>query len=429
MRRHRLVLNIIWLVILFLIPIPLILILNTRLVAPVRDLIVYDFGILAYVWWLVITYLSVRPSWLDRLIGLPSMYLIHGILGMIALIAATIHKFLSFSFDQSVKNTGDIAWYLVLFGFIYAVFFMSGWLINYFKIAATLKKRLNYIFKHQVSIWVHRLNLVAIGLIFIHVQLIARIRNITEFSIIFDAYTIIILGLYLLNKLKILMLANGTVISNQRLNRDTQELTVRLKDSHSYRPGDFYFLSFKSVKGLGNESHPFSISSSPKDNPNSVTFTIQNIGDFTKKISEVPIGSKVRLEGPFGLFDQLIKLENTNTPLVLYGLGTGIAPLLSIANEYAGKRPIHVIWTVSSEDKLYYSEKFKELEFHSKDFSYYEQIHRINESKLKNILSKQEVIKGQFYIVGPAVAIIDVEDTLNSIGVDRVRLNDEKLIL
>ncbi|WCG34478.1 hypothetical protein [Companilactobacillus farciminis] len=429
MRRKRIVLNILWLIILFLIPMPLIVILNTQLVASVSDLIVYDFGIVAYVWWLIITYLSIRPSWLDRLIGLPSMYLVHGLLGTIALIAATIHKFLSFSFDQNVKNTGNIAWYLVLFGFFYAVFFMSGWLINYFKIADTLKKKLNHIFKHQVSVWIHRLNLVVIVLIFFHVQLIVRIESITEFMVIFDTYTVVILGLYLFNKIRLLTLDNGTVISNKFLNSDTHELIIRLKDQKRYRPGDFYFVSFKGLKKLGIESHPFSVTSAPKDNLQSVTFTIQNVGDFTNKISKVPTGTKVKLEGPFGLFDKLIRLENVETPIVLYGLGTGIAPLLSIAAEYAGKRPIHVLWTAQSQDKLYYSSKLKGFAAKYSNFRYCEQVHRFKNHQLRDIFSENEISKGQFYIVGPANAIIEIEDNLNSLGVNRNRLNDERLTL
>ncbi|WP_119317560.1 FAD-dependent oxidoreductase [Companilactobacillus formosensis] len=429
MRRKRVVLNILWLIILFLIPMPLIVILNTQLVASVRDLSVYDFGIVAYIWWLVITYLSTRPSWLDRLIGLPSMYLVHGLLGTIALIAATIHKFLSFSFDKNVKNTGNIAWYLALFGFFYAVFFMSGWLINYFKIADTLKKKFNHIFKHQVSIWVHRLNLVVIALIFFHVQLIVRIRSITEFMVIFDTYTAVILGLYFFNKIRLLTMNNGTVISNESLNSDTQELVIQIKSQKKYHPGDFYFVSFKGLKKLGIESHPFSVTSAPTNSPRSVTFTIQNVGDFTNEISKVPTGTKVKLEGPFGLFDKSIRLENVETPIILYGLGTGIAPLLSIAAEYAGKRPIHVLWTVQSQDKLYYSDKFRNFESKYPNFKYYEQIHRIKKQQLKNLLSESEILKGQFYIVGPATAIIEIEDNLNSIGVSRNRLNDERLTL
>ncbi|CAJ2233244.1 iron reductase [Companilactobacillus paralimentarius] len=430
MKEKNLILNIIWLVILFVIPLPLIVLLNLNLIASVRDLIVYDFGVLAYVWWLTITYLSLRPKWLDRLIGLPSMYLVHGLLGLLALIAATLHKFLSFSFDQNVKNTGNIAWYLVVFGFFYAAFFMSGWLINYFKVADTLKRRLNHLFKHQLSVWIHRLNLVAIALIFLHVQLITRISSITEFIILFDLYSAIVVVLYVINKIILMNRINGIVIANKKLNDDTQQLQVKLKGhKRTYSAGDFYFISFENVSGLGIESHPFSVSSAPRLETNIVSFTIQDVGDFTQKISTIPLNTRVKMEGPFGLFNKLIKSESKGAPLVLWGLGTGIAPLLSIAKEYAGTRSIHVIWTAQSRDKLYYSNEFKELEQKYNNFKYFEKIHRIKSDEFKNILSTNEIKTGHFYIVGPSRAIIDLEDELNSFGISRKKLNDERMTL
>lgn len=58
----------------------------------------------------------------------------HVSLGVAALIAATAHKFLSPGADHLVETTGDIAWYLTIVGIIYAIVFMSGWLVDRFKL-------------------------------------------------------------------------------------------------------------------------------------------------------------------------------------------------------------------------------------------------------------------------------------------------------
>ncbi|KRL61608.1 hypothetical protein FC69_GL000577 [Latilactobacillus fuchuensis DSM 14340 = JCM 11249] len=51
--------------ILLVLPLPLVLLLNLTLLEPTRTLLGYDFGIIAYVWWLSIVLLSTKPQWLD----------------------------------------------------------------------------------------------------------------------------------------------------------------------------------------------------------------------------------------------------------------------------------------------------------------------------------------------------------------------------
>lgn len=109
LKKYPLALYITWIVALAVIPLPLIVLMNSQLIADPVNLFAYDMGILAYIWWLVIIFLSTRPKWLEKYIGIPSMYFVHASLGIAAIIAATAHKFLSFSFDQPVKTTGNIA--------------------------------------------------------------------------------------------------------------------------------------------------------------------------------------------------------------------------------------------------------------------------------------------------------------------------------
>lgn len=196
LRKYPLALSLTWLIILVLIPLPLVLLLNNGLLDSPRNLITYDSGIVAYVWWLTIVFLSTRPQWLDWRIGLPAMYFVHGMLGVLALGLASFHALNAFSMDPLIKNVGTVAWYLAIFGVLYASFFLSGWLVDRFPIAAKVKQRLQFIFKHQLSLWIHRLNFVVIGLIWLHVHLIGRINRITDFIILFDIYTAVGLGLY-----------------------------------------------------------------------------------------------------------------------------------------------------------------------------------------------------------------------------------------
>ena len=60
LKKHPLALYITWIVALAVIPLPFILT-NSQLTTDYEDLFAYDVVILAYVWWLVIIFLSTRP--------------------------------------------------------------------------------------------------------------------------------------------------------------------------------------------------------------------------------------------------------------------------------------------------------------------------------------------------------------------------------
>lgn len=358
MKRHNITSGLIWIILMILLPLPLIFILNTGLTDSTSNLIAYDFGIFAYVWWLADIYLSTRPKWIANMIGLPSMYLMHGMLAVFALLAATIHKFTSSSFHAIIRNTGNIAWYLEIILMILAIFFLSGWLSDRLNWAKQLKSRTSKVVNHQVSVWIHRLNFVVIALIWLHVNVIPRIANVPYFTIVFDIYTVIFIAIYFYKKFitDADMKNSGEVVINQPLTHNIQKLSLKLnKDAKEYNAGDFYFLSFR-AKGKSTEAHSFSVASKPKKDQ--LDFIIHKVGNFTKNIDQYEVGTPVHLEGPYGLFNQ--EAKNAQGPIVLYALGTGIAPLLSLAQEYTGKKDIHLIWSTSSKEN-YFTDKLKTL--------------------------------------------------------------------
>lgn len=57
-------------------------------------------GIYAYIWMLECVWLGCRPRWLDRIIGLPGIYVLHGVLGTGALALVVYHQYVLPSFDR-----------------------------------------------------------------------------------------------------------------------------------------------------------------------------------------------------------------------------------------------------------------------------------------------------------------------------------------
>ncbi len=111
-----------------------------------------------------------------------------------------------------------------------------------------------------------------------------------------------------------------------------------------YLPGQFAFISI-GANTISTEPHPFTISSTPTQ-PDGITFTIKNSGDWTAGVKNIRKGDTLSLNGPFGLFSHLICPPQQ--PLVLIAGGIGITPMLSMLRymQAAGdNRSILLLWS------------------------------------------------------------------------------------
>lgn len=416
-----------WLVLLLL-PVPLIIIMNSGLIDSSEHLLAYDLGIVAYVWWLAIVLLSTRPRWLTRRLGMPALYAIHGALGILALVAATAHRFTSFSMFPLIKETGNIAWYLEIFLIVYAVLFLSGWLVDRLKKVKQFKRWVEqHLLNHQSTIWIHRLNLVVIALIWLHVMVIPRLGMISNFRLVFNIYTIVTLIIYCWWKLMLNWPTPvATVAQNVAINDEIQKITLKLgHNADGYKAGDFYFLSFRGAEGISKEAHPFSVVSAPKYLSGYVTFMVHRLGDFTRQINKIPQGTKVKLEGPFGKFNG--EIADSTGPIILYGLGSGIAPLLSISTQYAGKKKLHVIWSGQQVATDYYQALLKDLGKQGVQIN--TQVHRFDNKELLKIVSQDEIANGKVIIVGSPAKVLQVRKLLKQLGFSHQQLFDERMTL
>lgn len=462
--RHPLAWYLMWAVALVVSPLPLVLSLNSGLTdAPARILIT-DLGVIAYSWWLVDIYLSTRPSWLDRRVGLPSLYFLHGSIGVLSLLAATGHVLWSFSFHQSVRQVGRIAWYVLIGVVVLAVLFLTGWIVDRSRSAAKAKRVVGKALPHQANIWLHRLVFVLVGLIVAHVLLIPRVSRNLPFMVLFALETLTALGFYAWHLFIAPSLPShqALVVANRALNGHTRQLTLRLDAGDSQaRPGDFYFVSFQGLSSgpketrLSGEAHPFSVTairqepvqgSSGSQASQLVDLTIANEGDFTSRVDTVPVGTPVSLEGPFGRFEEIVE-RNPGRPLVLIGMGAGVAPMLGLAQAHPERR-ILVADVVSRPDDLYYRADFEALASQRgpqrasgvpnvqgapaaqvQPLTFIAREHRIDRNWVAANIPQDLIGEALFIVVGPAAGVLSVRRLLHGCGVPRDRIVDERLTM
>jgi NAD(P)H-flavin reductase len=84
----------------------------------------------------------------------------------------------------------------------------------------------------------------------------------------------------------------------------------------AHKPGQFIMVS---IYGVGEA--PFSISSAPIKESNVFEIAVRKIGAVTKALSELPVGTKVGIRGPFGTSFPVQEFVGKDTLLVAGGLG------------------------------------------------------------------------------------------------------------
>lgn len=365
LKRHRYSFGLFWLIAIFLLPLPFIQTLSNGLpIVYQSEFRAIYYGTIAYVWMLFAIYLSTKPKWLDRLIGLPEMYMVHGMLSIAAIVLAYLHKEGTVSTGW-IKTTGDWSFDLFLGLMIYSLIFMAGWLTNRVPVLKKMKQLLEKIFKHELSVWIHRLNILAVILAFIHVQLISYIVAIKPFIYLFDVASAFVLGCYLFSKfVQPLTYEQGYLLANRTIAQNVQELKIKMsRSSHlDLLAGDYIFLSFPDYPGL-REMHPFSIANAP-DKTREITLAIRGDGDFTRQLTEVKPESVVKIDGGYGRYQEFLNDQPKSANIVILAGGIGVTPLLSTIDANLN-RNLQIFYTAHKQADLLYLERFNQWQKYS----------------------------------------------------------------
>ncbi len=112
--------------------------------------------------------------------------------------------------------------------------------------------------------------------------------------------------------------------------------------------GQFFHWRFL-AKGLWWHEHPFSVSAAPTGD--TLRITVRALGKGTAALMNVRPGTKVMIEGPYGIFSDVAR---TTPGLTLVGIGIGIAPIRAVLEATAivpGRAT--VILRAHSNEQLY----------------------------------------------------------------------------
>ena len=142
----------------------------------------------------------------------------------------------------------------------------------------------------------------------------------------------------------------------------TWELTIRPRrgDALTFEAGQFAWINIGHSPFSLNEN-PFSIASAPAERPD-IRFVIKEVGDMTRRISDVRVGTVAYLDGAHG---NLTINGRKGAGIALIAGGVGIAPLLSIARQLVADddpRPVIFIYGNRVEEQIVYADELAALD-------------------------------------------------------------------
>ncbi len=122
---------------------------------------------------------------------------------------------------------------------------------------------------------------------------------------------------------------------------DTVDLWLKPYDRRMmYEPGTFVFLRVPSFTEQARELHPFSLSSTPV--ARDLRISARQVGDFTKRLSNLKAGNQVDVFGPFGSFTP--QRFHPYRRMVWIGAGIGITPFLGMLSFELSNDDFRRIW-------------------------------------------------------------------------------------
>jgi predicted ferric reductase len=218
-------------------------------------------------------------------------------------------------------------WQYVMWAFLGLCLLIGIITISY----AIIRRRLKY----ETWYFIHLFVYVAIGLMFPHQTRTADISNGAAFYYWY-VLNFTIFGLVLLYRfIRPLYNAWKYQFRVDRVVRENPYITSvyiagRNLEKFNVKPGQYAHNTFLAKKFWF--THPFSFSASP--NGKYLRLSIKAVGDFTATIPNLPTGTRVIIDGPFGVFTE--ERAKRDKFLFIAG-GIGITPIYSLIESMSQK--------------------------------------------------------------------------------------------
>jgi len=113
------------------------------------------------------------------------------------------------------------------------------------------------------------------------------------------------------------------------------------------------FLQWRFLRrGMWWQAHPYSISALPQ--APYLRVTVKTLGDFSKSVAELPVGTRVAIEGPYGAVTTDARLGDK---VLLVAAGVGVTPMRALLEDLPdGVDVVVVLRAPTNEDLIFHNE-------------------------------------------------------------------------
>ncbi len=378
---------------------------------------------------LIVLLLIARVPLVERSIGLDRLVAWHRQLGPLVLVLIALHVVLitaGYAAGDAVSYLGE-TWTLVssypwlLPAFVgFALMLVAG--ITSWRVA---RRRMKY-----ETWWVtHLYFYLAIALAYMH-QITAG-QSFVSFPWarwIWIGMYVVTLGALLVFRVGrpvwVSLWHNLTVHAVVRESSDTVSVWIsgRRLDRLRLRGGQFFGFRF-GTRELWWESHPYSVSVG--SDPRFMRITVKDLGDSSKSLARLRPGTRVLVEGPYGVFTTE---ERRTNRLVLVAGGVGITPMRAMLDDVPADARVDVLYRArKAEDLVLRSEldsiaaarpgvRVRYLVGNRRDYP-------INAKTLLHLVP--DIGSADVYTCGPGELVRSVREAAGTLGLPDDRIHDE----
>jgi predicted ferric reductase len=190
-----------------------------------------------------------------------------------------------------------------------------------------------------------------------------------------------------------------------------------------YRAGQFVWMTV-GARRFPLFDHPFSIADSPERS--GMRLIIKEVGDFTRTLGSLPLGTPIGLDGAYGTFTLQ---RHPGEAVVLIAGGVGIAPVISLLRDMVLRRdprPVRLAYAVGTPANFACLAELEaakvELDLHlmlvseSRDDGWAGEVGYLDRSRLTGLLQGLDPSRSVALICGPGPMVTAVSDMLLDLG-------------
>jgi predicted ferric reductase len=280
--------------------------------------------------------LIARLPWLDRRIGMDRLTVWHRWIGFTLLWTILTHATIIVLGYATLDNTTMAKTFVALAGVPASLLGMSAATIIVVVGALStraVRRRLRYETWHAI----HLLMYLALGLAFVHQLLETTTFKSSAFAFVYWwALWLFAFGSLVTGRLIVPLVRNSRhqfrveAVVPEAHNVTSVYVTGRDMHRLAARAGQFCIWRFTGHNGWWR-ANPFSLSAAP--NGRGLRLTAKAVGDTSAGLRQLPVGSKVFVEGPYGAFTSM---HRTRPGMLLIAGGVGITPVRALLEEPTG---------------------------------------------------------------------------------------------